>query len=58
MLEQHGHAADAAREERLRKGAPHHHVARLVELAKQAGIALDGAVGIDRGARRKYGRRV
>jgi hypothetical protein len=40
-------------EKRPGKGAAHHHVARLVEFAKQAGVALDGAVGVDRGGRRK-----
>jgi hypothetical protein len=56
LLEQMG--TQRMRAQRLRKGAAHHHVARLVEFAKQAGVALDGAVSIDRGARRKYGRRV
>ena len=38
------------------EGAAHHHVARLVDLAEQAGIAFHRAVGIDGGARREHGR--
>src|SRR5215470_7742709 len=57
MLKQHRDTMDAPRIERLGKGASHHHVACLIDFAKQAGVALDRAVGIDRGARRKNGRR-
>jgi hypothetical protein len=35
------------RRERVGKGAAHNHVARLIDRAEQAGIALDGALGID-----------
>ena len=45
------------REASVSANAPaHHHVARLVDLAEQAGIAFDRAVGIDGGARRENGR--
>ena len=57
VLEQHRYAADAARGESACKGPAHHHVASLVDLAEQAGIAFDDAVGIDSGARRKNRRR-
>ena len=45
VLEQHRHAAHAALPQRGRERARHHHVARLVELAEQRGVALDRAVG-------------
>jgi hypothetical protein len=57
VLKQHWDRRIPSRGERLCKGAAHHHVARLLDLAKQAGVALDSAVGVDRGARRKNGRR-
>ena len=53
VLEQHRDAADAARGQRVGKGAAHDHVARLVDLAEQGGVAFHRAVGIDGGARRK-----
>ena len=53
VLEQHRDSSNAARRERVRKGAAHHHVAGMVDLAEQAGIALDGAGGIDGGTRRE-----
>ena len=55
VLEQHGDAANAARAQRGGEGAAHHHVARLVDLAEQAGIAFHRAVGLDGGARREHG---
>jgi hypothetical protein len=58
VLEQHRYAAQTARGERVGKGAAHHHVARLVNFAEETGITFDGAVGIDCGARREYGRTV
>jgi hypothetical protein len=56
VLEQHRDAADAARRQRRREGARHDHVACLVDLAEQAGIALHRAVGLDEGARGKHRR--
>jgi len=47
VLEQHRNTSEPARHERVGKGAAHDHVARLIDLAEQAGIALDGAIGID-----------
>ena len=56
VLEQHGDAVDPAQAQRLGKGAAHHLVARLVDLAEQAGVAFHRAVGVDGGARREHGR--
>ena len=56
MLKQHRYAADSARRQRIGKGAAHDHVARLIDLAEQAGVTLHGAVGIDGGTRSKNGR--
>ena len=55
MLEQHRDSTDSTRGQRTGKSPAHDHVARLVDLAEQAGIALHCAVGIDGGARRKNG---
>ena len=55
VLEQHRDAVHAARGERRGESAAHHHVARLVDLAEQAGIAFHRAVGVDGGARREHG---
>ena len=57
VLEQHRDAAQAAQPQRLRERARHHHVARRVDLPEQAGIAFDGAVGIDPRARTEQIRR-
>ena len=45
VLEQHRNAPQPALHERIGKGATHDHVVRLIDLAEQAGIALDGAIG-------------
>jgi hypothetical protein len=41
MLEQHAHAASAARPERCRKGTGQDDVAALIDDVEEAGIALD-----------------
>jgi hypothetical protein len=55
VLEQHWYTPKSARRERVGKCAAHDHVARLIDLAEQAGVALDGAIGIDRCSWCKYG---
>jgi hypothetical protein len=51
VLEQHRDAAQAAAFQRAGKRAGHHHVARGVQFAEQAGVTFDRAVRLDRGAR-------
>jgi len=53
VLEQHRDAPDLARGQRVGKSAGYHDVARLVDFAKQTGVALNRAFGIDSGARRE-----
>jgi hypothetical protein len=55
VLEQHWNTPDTARRERIGKSAAHDHIARLIDLAEQAGITLDGALGIDGCSRREDG---
>jgi hypothetical protein len=55
VLEQHRNSTDSTRGQRIGEGPAHDHVARLVNFAEQAGIALR-AVGIDGGAWRENGR--
>jgi len=56
VLEQHRDSTDSTRGQRICESTAHDHVARRVDLAEQAGIALYGAVGIDSRARRESGR--
>jgi hypothetical protein len=56
VLEQHRDSTDSTRGQRIGESSTHDHIARLVDLAEQAGIALHCAIGIDGGARRENGR--
>jgi len=56
VLKQHRDPTDATRRQCFGKGPAHDHIARLIDLAEQAGIAFHCAVGIDRGAWRENGR--